>query len=150
MSSSTGAEAQGRKSKHSQTSGSQSLISLSPTLSELCCQHFNGVLPGKGPVSGGKLVVSKRQRDMSFRFLPTIWTPETQCWGWARAQRCKAPLMGNSWAALSLLYLVQKWYLHPHRASWGAGEPAPRGRAACWGSSDLPWKAESLSTRRWV
>lgn len=90
------------------------------------CQHFNGGLPGKGPVSGGELVVSKRQRDMSFRLLPTIWTAEMLSWAWARAQCCKAPLMGSSWAALSLLHLVQKWYSHPCWASWGAGELAPR------------------------
>lgn len=62
VSSSTGAEPHERKSKRSQTRGSQSLIIfLPPTLPELCCQHFNGALPGTGPVSDGELVVSERQ-----------------------------------------------------------------------------------------
>ena len=123
VSSSTGAEPQGRKSKRSQASGSQSFI-LSPTLSELCCQHFHGVLPGEGPMSGGELVVSKRQRDMGFRLLCTIWTAEMLSWGWARAPCRTALRMGSSWAALSPLHPVQKWYGRAGRGSWGAGEPS--------------------------
>lgn len=133
VSSTTKAEPHGRKSKCSQTRGSHSLISLSPALSELCCQCFNGVLPGKGPVPAGELVISKRQRDTSFRLLPTIWTAETRSWGWAGAQRCKT---SDGWqlgctvpSSLGVKVIPALCW-----GSWGAGEPAswgePRAEAA--------------------
>lgn len=107
-------------------------------LSEACCQHFNGVLPGKGPVSGGELVVSTRQRDefqitshhLDFRNAKV------------RTQHYRASLMGSSWAALSLLHLVQKRYLHPHRPA-GEQESQPHGESSAEEAGSCPRRLEA-------